>query len=71
MSSKFCHRFVGYLEEEAAVLACNRAIENIEAGKLPERSNVVMPDIKVRYRSMWDQQRAMKDLVLLHIRDSS
>lgn len=46
------------------MLTYSRAIEDIEAGKLPKWSNVVMRDIVVRYRSMRDQQRTMKDLLL-------
>ena len=34
ISPRTCHRFVGYLEEEA-VLTYTLAIQDIEAGKLP------------------------------------
>ncbi|KAI9926726.1 hypothetical protein ASPWEDRAFT_187989 [Aspergillus wentii DTO 134E9] len=66
ISPRICHRFVGYLEEEA-VITYTRAIEEIEAGKLPEWEKVEAPDMAVRYWKMPENQQTMKDL-LLYIR---
>ncbi|KAI9720566.1 MAG: Alternative oxidase, mitochondrial precursor [Candelaria pacifica] len=68
ISPRTCHRFVGYLEEEA-VLTYTRAIADIEAGKLPEWNDgeLQAPDIAVNYWNMPEGNRSMKDL-LLYIR---
>ena len=66
MSPRICHRFVGYLEEEA-VLTYTRAIKDIDAGKLPEWKTLEAPDIAVRYWNMPEGHRTMRDL-LLYIR---
>ena len=66
MSPRICHRFVGYLEEEA-VVTYTRAIQDLEKGQLPEWSNLEAPEIAVQYWQMPEGQRTMKDL-LLYIR---
>jgi ubiquinol oxidase len=43
-----CHRFVGFLEEEAVHTYTN-AIAELEAGKLPEWTNAPAPPIAVTY----------------------
>ena len=43
-SPRTCHRFVGYLEEEA-VLTYSREIADIEAGKLPGWEKLQAPDM--------------------------
>ena len=48
LSPRTCHRFVGYLEEEA-VLTYTREIADIDAGKLPMWSKMEAPDIAVQY----------------------
>ena len=60
------HRFVGYLEEEA-VLTYTRAIEDIEAGRVPKWQKLEAPTIAVKYWNMPEQHRTMRDL-LLYIR---
>ncbi|EIN12586.1 alternative oxidase [Punctularia strigosozonata HHB-11173 SS5] len=45
---KVCHRFVGYLEEEA-VLTYTRCIQDIEAGRLPEWADMPAPSIAIDY----------------------
>ena len=53
MSPRICHRFVGYLEEEA-VITYTRQIEDLEHGKLPKWENLQAPDIGTcgsRFRS--------------------
>lgn len=66
VSPRTCHRFVGYLEEEA-VLTYTYAIQDIEEGKLPKWSNLEAPEIAVRYWNMPEGHRTMRDL-LLYIR---
>lgn len=65
-SPRICHRFVGYLEEEA-VITYTRAIEELEAGKLPQWNNLDAPEIAIQYWQMPERQRKMKDL-LMYIR---
>lgn len=62
-SPRICHRFVGYLEEEA-VITYTRVIEDIESGKLPEWENLEAPEIAVQYWNMPEGNRKMKDLIL-------
>lgn len=70
ISPKTCHRFVGYLEEEA-VITYTRVIQDIDAGKLPKFSNMVAPDIAVKYWNMPEGQRSMRDLILYIRADES
>ncbi|KAF3906118.1 hypothetical protein ABW21_db0209760 [Orbilia brochopaga] len=51
MSPRTCHRFVGYLEEEA-VITYTRAIADIDAGKLPGFERMGAPNIAVNYWKM-------------------
>lgn len=48
ISPRTCHRFVGYLEEEA-VLTYTREIEDIDAGKLPMWKKMQAPDIASKF----------------------
>lgn len=48
ISPRTCHRFVGYLEEEA-VLTYTRCIQEIEAGRLPEWTDMPAPEIAKDY----------------------
>jgi hypothetical protein len=66
ISPRICHRFVGYLEEEA-VITYTRAIQELEAGKLPEWDNLQAPEIAVQYWQMPEGSRTMRDL-LMYIR---
>ena len=66
ISPKICHRFVGYLEEEA-VITYSREIAELDAGRLPQWENVAAPDIAVQYWNMPEGHRKMRDL-LLYIR---
>ncbi|OJJ42776.1 hypothetical protein ASPZODRAFT_76034 [Penicilliopsis zonata CBS 506.65] len=63
ISPRICHRFVGYLEEEA-VITYTRAIEELEQGKLPGWTHLDAPDIAIQYWKMPPGQRTMKDLLL-------
>ena len=68
ISPRTCHRFVGYLEEEA-VLTYTLCIEDLEAGKLPQWSDpdFKVPELAVNYWNMPEGHRTMRDL-LLYIR---
>lgn len=66
LSPRTCHRFVGYLEEEA-VLTYTREIADLDAGKLPMWEKMQAPDIAVQYWKMPEGRRSMRDL-LLYIR---
>jgi hypothetical protein len=63
ISPRTCHRFVGYLEEEA-VITYTHAIHDVEAGKLPLWNNLAAPDIAVKYWEMPEGKRRMVDLLL-------
>ncbi|KAL3451509.1 mitochondrial alternative oxidase [Aspergillus insuetus] len=63
ISPRTCHRFVGYLEEEA-VLTYTRAIKDLDAGKLPEWEKLEAPEIAVQYWKMPEGNRTIKDLLL-------
>ncbi|KAF7325161.1 Alternative oxidase [Mycena kentingensis (nom. inval.)] len=60
VSPRSCHRFVGYLEEEA-VFTYTRCIEELEKGWIPEWSNRPAPEIAIDY---W---RLPKDATLLDV----
>ena len=66
VSPRTCHRFVGYLEEEA-VLTYTRQIEDLDAGRLPKWEKMQAPDIAIQYWNMPEGHRTMRDL-LLYIR---
>lgn len=66
LSPRICHRFVGYLEEEA-VLTYSREIADIDAGRLPKWAEMPAPDIAVKYYNMPEGQRMTRDL-LMYIR---
>ncbi|KAK5124440.1 Alternative oxidase, mitochondrial precursor [Meristemomyces frigidus] len=70
ISPRTCHRFVGYLEEEA-VLTYTRAINDLDAGKLPKFEQMQAPDIAVKYWNMPEGHRTMRDLLLYVRADES
>ncbi|KAK5081452.1 inducible alternative oxidase 2 [Exophiala xenobiotica] len=61
-----CHRFVGYLEEEATN-TYTLAIQDLDKGHLPEWESLQAPDIAIKYWNMPEGHRTMRDL-LLYIR---
>ncbi len=65
LSPRLCHRFVGYLEEEA-VHTYTRCIAEIDAGqlKLWTDPKFEVPEIAVRYWNMPEGKRTMRDLIL-------
>jgi hypothetical protein len=66
LSPRTCHRFVGYLEEEAT-LTYTRELADIDAGKLPKWAQMAAPEIAVDYYKMKEGSRTLRDM-LLHIR---
>ena len=64
LSPRACHRFVGYLEEEA-VHTYSHIIREIEDGHLKKWSDpdFPIPDIAVTYWNMPEGKRTMKDLM--------
>lgn len=61
MCPRICHRFVGYLEEEA-VSTYTRCIKDIDYGLLPEFNKLEIPDIAKEYWHLSDSAN-MRDLV--------
>ncbi|KAA8570295.1 hypothetical protein EYC84_002602 [Monilinia fructicola] len=63
-SPKTCHRFVGYLEEEA-VLTYTLSIQDLENGHLPKWAdpNFKAPDLAIEYWGMPEGHRSMRDLL--------
>ncbi|KAI5791912.1 putative alternative oxidase [Geopyxis carbonaria] len=64
VSPRTCHRFVGYLEEEA-VITYTRAIADLEAGKLPKWENMRAPDIARDYFKLEPGKDGVREL--LHV----
>lgn len=64
ISPRTCHRFVGYLEEEA-VLTYTLAIQDLEEGKLPRWSDpkFKVPDLAINYWQMPEGHQTMRDLL--------
>ncbi|KAK9478211.1 alternative oxidase-domain-containing protein [Lipomyces japonicus] len=62
IAPKICHRFVGYLEEEA-IITYTRCLDDIKAGRIPEWQSLEVPDIAKRYWKMKDDS-TMEDLIL-------
>ncbi|KAK2766266.1 Alternative oxidase, mitochondrial precursor [Arachnomyces sp. PD_36] len=63
VSPRTCHRFVGYLEEEA-VITYTHAIHDLETGKLPHWQNLDAPNIAVQYWNMPEGNRKLLDLLM-------
>lgn len=63
ISPQICHRFVGYLEEEA-VITYSKAIQDLDNGRLPRWESLRAPDMAVRYWEMPVDQRCMRSLLL-------
>ncbi|KAI5797866.1 mitochondrial cyanide-resistant terminal oxidase [Peziza echinospora] len=61
VSPRTCHRFVGYLEEEA-VITYTRAIADLEAQRIPEWQDLKAPEIALSYWRM-KEGSTMKDLL--------
>lgn len=62
LAPRVCHSFVGYLEEEA-VRTYTHAIKDLEAGKLPQWTNLAAPDIAIAYWRL-NKDAKMRDVLL-------
>jgi ubiquinol oxidase len=62
VSPKTCHRFVGYLEEEA-VITYTRTIADLKAGHLPKWENMEAPQIAKDYFKLPPGQDRVMDLL--------
>lgn len=63
ISPRICHRFVGYLEEEA-VVTYSRAVQEIESGALPEWAQMRAPEMAVSYWKMPEGKQTIMDLLM-------
>lgn len=63
ISPQICHRFVGYLEEEA-VITYSKAILDLENGYLPGWEGLQAPEMAIKYWQMPEGQRCMHSLLL-------
>ncbi|KAH9505780.1 Alternative oxidase, mitochondrial precursor [Bulinus truncatus] len=61
-SARFCHRFVGYLEEEA-VKTYTKCLEDIEHGNMKHWKTQLAPEVAVRYWKL-KPDATMKDVIL-------
>ncbi|CAH6720269.1 putative alternative oxidase, mitochondrial [[Candida] jaroonii] len=60
---KFCHRFVGYLEEEA-VSTYTHFLKELDEGHLPKFNNMKVPSIAIHYYDNLHENSTIKDLIL-------
>ncbi|EGV64861.1 inducible alternative oxidase 2 [Yamadazyma tenuis] len=60
---KFCHRFVGYLEEEA-VSTYSHFIKELDAGKLKKFDDMAIPPVAIQYYGTLDEKSTIRDLIL-------
>ena len=63
LSPRICHRFVGYLEEEA-VITYTKAIKDLDNGCLPLWKSLGAPAMAVKYWQMPEGKRCMRSLLL-------
>ncbi|XP_022090854.1 alternative oxidase, mitochondrial-like [Acanthaster planci] len=61
-SPRFCHRFVGYLEEEA-VITYTKLIQDLDNKKLLVWGNMAAPDLAIRYWKLKPDAN-MRDMIL-------
>lgn len=62
MKPRYCHRFVGYLEEEA-VSTYTHLISEIDAKRLPRFDKVQLPEIAWLYWTELDENSSFRDLI--------
>ena len=63
LSPRICHRFVGYLEEEA-VITYTKAIKDLDNGYLPLWKNLEAPAMAIKYWQMPEGKQTMRSLLL-------
>ncbi|XP_033733172.1 alternative oxidase, mitochondrial-like [Pecten maximus] len=61
-SPRFCHRFVGYLEEEA-VITYSKCLKDIKDGPMKHWQTQEAPDLAIRYWKL-DKNATMLDVIL-------
>jgi ubiquinol oxidase len=66
ISPRTCHRFVGYLEEEAT-LTYTRELADLDAGQLPNWAKMTAPQIAIDYYNLEEGKQSVRHM-LLHIR---
>lgn len=64
VNPRYCHRFVGYLEEEAVSTYTQLALELTMPGKLPELEKVKLPVIATTYWWELNNDSSFRDLIL-------
>lgn len=62
LAPRTCHKFIGYLEEEA-VKTYTKAIEDLDAGKLPRWQNSPATELSKKYWHLEDDA-TMRDVLL-------
>ncbi|GFN94802.1 Alternative oxidase, mitochondrial [Plakobranchus ocellatus] len=62
INAKFCHRFVGYLEEEA-VKTYTKCLEDIDHGPMKHWQTQAAPEVAIRYWKM-KPDSTMRDVIL-------
>ena len=62
ISPPACHRFVGYLEEEAC-RTYTHVLRDMDAGALPEWNGVMAPPIAIKYWKL-DKDATLRDVIL-------
>lgn len=62
LSPRYCHRFVGYLEEEA-VSTYTHLIDDLKAKKLPQFDEISVPMVAQRYWPELNEKSTFLDLV--------
>lgn len=63
LNPKYCHRFVGYLEEEA-VSTYSHFVTELKDGKFPEFDHVKVPEIAIQYYPSMNEDSTILDLIL-------
>jgi len=63
LNPHFCHRFVGYLEEQA-VVTYTHILHEMDAGRLPMWSKLAAPDIAAKYWHL-PSSATMRDVILV------
>lgn len=64
LNPKYCHRFVGYLEEEA-VSTYTHFIHDLNNKMIPEFENLKIPEIDWQYWPELDENSTIEDLILV------
>lgn len=63
LNPRYCHRFVGYLEEEA-VSTYTHLLHQLDQKALPKFDDITIPKVAVEYWSELDEKSSFRDLIL-------